>query len=59
LQKIRSRKEHSFLNVKLILVAAGELSGEVMNDKATGMISAVGVEERRSIYLPIRQVRVA
>jgi len=43
----------------LILVAAGELSGEVMNDKATGMISAVGVEERRSIYLPIRQVRVA
>jgi len=37
----------------------GELSGEIMNGKATVMISAVSVEERRSIYLPIRQVAVA
>jgi hypothetical protein len=53
------QKERRFLKVILILVAAGELSGEIMNRNVNGMISAVGVEERKSIYLPIRQVRVA
>jgi hypothetical protein len=52
------QKERRFLNVILILVAAGELSGQ-MNIRVTGMISAVGVEERRSIYLTIREVPVA
>ena len=52
------QKESRVLTVILIL-ALGELSGEIMNGRATGMISAVSVEERRSIYLPIRQVAVA
>lgn len=53
------QKERRVLNVILILVAAGELSGEIMNGRVIGMISAVGVEERRSIYLTIREVPVA
>jgi hypothetical protein len=53
------QKERRFLKVILLLVAAGEVSGEIMNRSVNGMISAVGVEERKSIYLPIRQVRVA
>ena len=53
------QKERRFLNVILILVAAGELSGEIMNRSVFGMMSAVGVGKRKSIYLPMRQVRVA
>jgi len=50
------RKQGSYCHIDF---APGEVSGEIMNGKATVMISAVSVEERRSIYLPIRQVTVA